>query len=392
MLENNHWYVVAIINLLGIAQGLFTAVALCTVKAGNRQANYLLAALLASFAIGIAGATLGASGYYVEFPHLIRVGDPVVLLIGPLFLFYARSLTRNKLTRKNLLHFVPFAGYVLYLIPFFLQPAAQKIAFVQQMQESTAPGILFIILLRSVILLVYTYFTYRLLNHYNKQLKEQFSNVERLNLDWLNQVAKLFLVVIACSFLMYALILTGHLSFLVSNYLTSLLLTSVIYTVGVLGIRQARVFVMPASVEKNVATHSLPVVPEEVRPIARYENSTLSEEKSQKYLQKLLKGMQQDKLYLNPDLSLQLLADTLDIPAHYLSQVINEQLGQNFYDFINSHRVEEVKARLLDPAYSHYTILAIAFDSGFNSKSAFNLAFKNQTGQTPSQFRAQVKK
>jgi AraC-like DNA-binding protein len=392
MLVDNYWYIVAILNLLGIAQGIFTAVALCILKGGNRQANYLLAALLVSFAIGIAGATLGASSYYRQFPHLIRIGDPVVLLIGPLFLFYARSLTGNKLTKKDLLHLLPFIGYVLFLIPFFLQTAAQKIAFVQQMQESTAPGILFIILIRSVFLLIYTYLTYRLLNHYNKQIKEQFSTIDKLNLDWLNQVAKLLFVVIACSFLMYALILTGHLSFLVSNYLTSLLLTSVIYTVGILGIRQARVFVMPALMEREAIIHSVSVVLEEARPVARYGNSTLSEEKSQKYLQKLLKGMQQDKLYLNSDLSLQLLADELEIPAHYLSQVINEQLGQNFFDFINSHRVEEVKTRLLDPAYSHFTILAIAFDSGFNSKSAFNLAFKNQTGQTPSQFRAQLKK
>jgi AraC-like DNA-binding protein len=102
--------------------------------------------------------------------------------------------------------------------------------------------------------------------------------------------------------------------------------------------------------------------------------------------------MKQHKPYLNPELSLQMLANQLDIPPHYLSQVINEQLGQNFFDFINSHRIEEVKARLLDPQYTHLTILAIAFDSGFNSKSAFNSAFKNQTGLTPSQFRTQHKK
>jgi AraC-like DNA-binding protein len=129
----------------------------------------------------------------------------------------------------------------------------------------------------------------------------------------------------------------------------------------------------------------------EVATKTRYENSTLSQDKASIYLQKLVNSMQQDKLYLHPDLSLQMLAEQLNIPPHYLSQVINEQLGQNFFDFINSHRIEEVKRRLLDSQYQHLTILAIAFDSGFNSKSAFNVAFKNHTGLTPTQYRTQHK-
>jgi len=75
------------------------------------------------------------------------------------------------------------------------------------------------------------------------------------------------------------------------------------------------------------------------------------------------------------------------IPTHQLSRVINEHFGRNFFDFINGYRVAEVKRKILDPAYAHFSLLGIAFESGFNSKSAFNRVFKKITGQTPSQFK-----
>src|SRR4030095_13495565 len=85
--------------------------------------------------------------------------------------------------------------------------------------------------------------------------------------------------------------------------------------------------------------------------------------------------------------TLQKLAKTLAISPHHLSQIINEQLNQNFFDFINYHRIEEAKRMLVDPARPHYSILAISEEVGFNSKSAFNAAFKKHTDMTPSEFR-----
>ncbi|QHT68253.1 AraC family transcriptional regulator [Rhodocytophaga rosea] len=381
--------ILTILNLLGAAQGLFMALLVLSMKSANRKASILLATLLFCFSMSIGGATLGVSGYYLRFPHLIRVGDPFVLLLGPLFYLYARSLARYPLRPKELLHFVPFLVYVLSLIPFFAGTATEKIAFVQQMQESRSAGIIVIVVLRLVFLLAYSVITYRFLQTYTARIKENFSNIDKLNLDWLIAVSKLLLLVIVCSVGMYVLILFSKLSFLESNYINAFLVSLVIYAVGFLGVRQSRVF---AAAPLPVST-AIPVSiePAETKPATKYENSTLSQEKSSRYLQKLLHSMQQDKLYLDSELSLQTLADKLSIPPHYLSQVINEQLGQNFFDFVNTYRVEEVKSRLTDPKNQHLTILAIAFDAGFNSKSAFNLAFKSITGFTPSQFRTQHK-
>ncbi len=80
------------------------------------------------------------------------------------------------------------------------------------------------------------------------------------------------------------------------------------------------------------------------------------------------------------------------IPRHYITQILNEKHKKNFFTFINEYRVKEVIERLIDPRYRHYTILAIAFDSGFNSKTTFNSIFKTQTGLTPSEFRDKSEK
>ena len=101
--------------------------------------------------------------------------------------------------------------------------------------------------------------------------------------------------------------------------------------------------------------------------------------------------MQNKKLYQESELSLQTLAQKLGFPSYQVSQAINEGMKQNFYDLINTYRVEEAKRLLLDPNNKNYTILSIAFDAGFNSKTTFNTVFKKFTGLTPTDFRSRKK-
>ena len=105
------------------------------------------------------------------------------------------------------------------------------------------------------------------------------------------------------------------------------------------------------------------------------------------YHRDLLALMEHEKPYLNQDLTLKLLADKLDLSSGYLSQIINQFEGKNFFDFINSYRVASVKEKIQNPDYAHFNLLGIAFDSGFKSKSTFNLSFKKLTGKTPSGFK-----
>jgi AraC-like DNA-binding protein len=126
--------------------------------------------------------------------------------------------------------------------------------------------------------------------------------------------------------------------------------------------------------------------PAEERGKTKYQRSTLNPEAAAAILQRMEAAMQGQKLYLEPELTLPMLAEAVQSPSYHVSQVLSEHLGKNFFEYVNTCRIEEAKQMLLDPKKQHYTILAIAFDSGFNSKTTFNKVFKRYTGQTPSEF------
>ncbi len=119
----------------------------------------------------------------------------------------------------------------------------------------------------------------------------------------------------------------------------------------------------------------------------KYKTSALLPETVEQVLPRLTRLMEEEKLYLDPDLTLKKLSERLHVHYNHLSQIINEHLGKSFNDYINAFRIEEAKQRLADPGEARKTVLEIAYDTGFYSKSVFNTAFKKFTGKTPSQFR-----
>ena len=100
--------------------------------------------------------------------------------------------------------------------------------------------------------------------------------------------------------------------------------------------------------------------------------------------------MEQDTLYLNPDLTRQALADHLKINPNTLSHILNKNLRKSFHDFVNEYRVREVMHKIGQPEFLHYTLEGIAYESGFNSKSTFNAIFKKISGKTPRQYKKEV--
>lgn len=122
-------------------------------------------------------------------------------------------------------------------------------------------------------------------------------------------------------------------------------------------------------------------------PAIRYANSNLSEDTLSEIQSRLEQLIRNEKIYLKGDLNIQEVANSLQISRQYLTQVINERMECNFNDYINAFRVEEFKQRSKNKEYKNYTLLALALDSGFNSKTSFNTIFKKHTGMTPSQYR-----
>jgi len=120
------------------------------------------------------------------------------------------------------------------------------------------------------------------------------------------------------------------------------------------------------------------------KKMLRYTSSTLSEEETNEINEKLIKRLAKDDIYLEADLSLHKLAEEIAVKPHSLSQVINQYHQKHFHDFINTYRIEEAKRLLIETSLK---IEAVAYDSGFNSISTFNVAFKKETGVTPSKYR-----
>ena len=122
----------------------------------------------------------------------------------------------------------------------------------------------------------------------------------------------------------------------------------------------------------------------------KYQASTLSQADGDGYLARLRAYMADSEPYLEPNLKLEDLASRLDIPMRHLSQVINQRLGMNFFDFINGYRIEAVKAKMTADPEGDRTVLEMMLDAGFHSKSSFNAAFRKVTGTTPSRYRKKM--
>jgi AraC-like DNA-binding protein len=119
----------------------------------------------------------------------------------------------------------------------------------------------------------------------------------------------------------------------------------------------------------------------------KYQTSNLTKEEAERYLKQVTDHMERQKPFLKMDLTMKDLSDELGIPHRHLSRIINENLNQNFYDFIGRYRIEESKRMLLEAGSTRKTVLEIIYEVGFNSKSSFNAAFKKYTGTTPSLFK-----
>ena len=357
----------AVLNLLGAAQGILLALALLT-TGGNKTANRLLAALTLTISIVVSGAVLLTSNYVFAFPHLSRLHQPFVFLAAPLLFLYLRELTarEQKFQRMDFLHFIPFVLCLIYLLPYFLQSSSAKIQILVSEYVQSEFGQWYYVRSAVLITQVLVYLVLIVLGvvKYSRSVKQRKSARDK---------AILFEVrffVIAAAVLWGAVVLRYAIS-TIPNLLVPLGASMLIYTLGYLKMRRPE----PEIGEREELSAK------------KYGKSTLTPERSERYLDKLINFMKQEQPFTDGDLTIQKLAEKLAIPAHHLSQTINERLGQTFSDFINSYRIEEAKRKLLDPALKHLSVLGIAEEVGFNSKSSFNAVFKKHTNMTPSEFR-----
>lgn len=363
--------ILIVLSLLGAVHGFLFGLALLSFKRGNKIPNRLLAALVLVISIFLFGAVMRTTSYDLVLPHLSRIHDPFTFLVSPLLFLYLKTLITRKTSfpKKNLLHFIPFGICVVYLIPYYFQDTAVKTQIL--LAEHQHPGLGNWYYVRSAFVIIYSLVylslsVWMLVKHFRKIKRENIQPDKAVLLQVRFLIAAILTIWIVGVF-RYALDHTSQ-----TNLLVPLLAAITVYGLGYICLRNPEVL--------SSAEEVLPLAP-------KYENSTLSAEKSERYLKRLRQIMETEKPFTDGELTLQKLAEKLSIPPPHLSQAINERLNQSFSDFINSYRVEEVKKMFLDPAKKHYSILAIAEEAGFSSKSSFNSVFKKHANQTPSEFR-----
>jgi AraC-like DNA-binding protein len=325
-------------------------------------------------------------------PHLSRISWVLPFFFGPLFYVYVRKLTQAHAAHswKDSLHFIPAVAYTLYLLPYMLKTADEKRAII------SSPEFLgeafYWDELKVVQSLIYLFACFRILKLHRQAIKHTFSNIEYVRLQWLTYFIYFLLLVWGISFL------TVQFSLLpMSENFEPVILVYVVasfgfYLLGYMGMNQPLIFnpgiVSPISVPAPASENVQSILQdgEANGQKEKYSRSGLSLEQVEVYSALLSSVMANEKPYLQNDLTIDQLSDSLHIPKHHLSQVINDTFKMNFYDYINSFRVQEAKELLLSPKYKDQTILSLAFEAGFNSKTTFNTVFKKTTGLTPSQY------
>ncbi len=382
---------VTIIILLAAVQGFFLAIILFQ-KYRDLYANRFLGILLVCYSLILVHLFLQDSGVYAQYPHLLFILIGLPLLVGPLHYLYARFLIQPvaRFEMRNGLPFLPLIVFTLIQMPSLFKSTSEILSSLPDVESEglELEQLIFnwIIIIQG---LAYILYTLVMIRTFSSKMKEVFSALDKVKLNWLQNITVMALVAWGM-FVLEILLYFMDIKILQFGQVSSFLIAIYVYTLGYWGMLKSEIFLQPAVVNSMNELSYLgqnEIQTEALAEIKKYEKSGLSEEKAQKILDALLLVMEQQRPYRDSEITLTQLANMLSFSPHNLSEVINTRLQKNFFDFINEYRVEEVKKDLLDPAKNHLKILSIAFDAGFNSKSSFNTIFKKQTGKTPSEFR-----
>ncbi|WP_310555870.1 AraC family transcriptional regulator [Flavobacterium sp.] len=348
---------------------------LFTIKSSNKLSNRLFGIFLITMAIDLSGFFIFK--YTKNYLNIETLRITTFLLTMPIFYFYVLSLCYNdfKLKQIHFLHFIPYVILNVVLLPrVYLANSIEKISFFENMSEM--PEMHFCQILGEVQVLVYFVLVFLVLKKFKKIYLENYTNLIT-TYKWLFQMTVIF--VIAHSFVIVRDILKH------TNYSISYTWINIVIGINVLFITCW--FVLKALKNPELfrgIDSKIPLTEDLVKEL-KIEN-TIDESKHNE-IEFLKNFMLEKEPFLDPSLTIQDLANQIKIPARDLSILINHQMKQHFFDFINEYRIKKAMNILKDASKNNLTILEVLYQVGFNSKSSFNTSFKKQTGQTPTDFR-----
>lgn len=367
------------IALLVFFTHLLVAFFLLNIHSGNQLSNRILAVFLSTTAFDISNFIF--TSFYGTYLNLDMFRANFSALTAPTLYFYVKSIVYSdlKLKSKDLLHAIPFIIICLIFIPrFHLADDIAKMAFYNNYEA------LFEVLSVHVVLYLqmFTYLAliFKMLNRYKLTVLNNYSDIEILNKQWLNNFMMVFLIdftIILARNIIKFTDLQGLL-----NLLTTLMMAVTLFFVCWIlwqALHNPSIFQGISSKVKSLEPKKLPRNPSDVVIVDANE--------AQRVLSTIKCHMTLNRPYLDPSLNIDTLATQLNIPALKISTVLNHHLGQHFFDFINSYRVKEAANILSLKSNKQKAILEILLEVGFNSKSSFNTAFKKHLAVTPSQYR-----
>jgi AraC-like DNA-binding protein len=309
---------------------------------------------------------------------LLEISSALVFTNGPLLWLYTYTLFKGntKLSGIHLLHFLPFAVNILVILPYITLNHLAPFSEWTRMLLAWA---------KLASILFYCLFSIKVINQNMHLDKDFFSNTQIHHVLWLKMVLKLVLGIWIIGFFSQLVFQANlvDIEAVHEDVVLNIAVSILVMVMGYYGFRQAPVFIGEIQLDLKPDKHN-PLI------AARYQNSAMDKEELQQYAELLDIYVKKEKIYKNPELNLAMLADTINLSTHQISQVINQFYDKNFYEFVNSYRIEEVKQRLLQGDIKKSTMLRIALDAGFNSKATFNRFFKKATGLTPSEFLKEI--
>jgi AraC-like DNA-binding protein len=368
-LENG--FIGAII-LMASLHGLLLAVMLLFSKKLRSKANRFLALALCGMCVILGYEAAAYLNVEDDIPLFIQFLPLYIRTTIPAGLFYfVIFLIQPDHTLKGL----DWLGFFAILIEGIID-ALYVPAYIMQDEAAAEQAIDFIDYLGEfwgiICALVLIPMALQRVNHYQQFLLDHYSTTNNKSLRWLRNFLVLVLVVVGIWAVSLFQCKMGYWEECEKSFfVVTMCLVILLFGVGYFVILHYSWFeIIPIKVDAAAPEQKL---------------ST----KTSRYHASLIELMQHEKLYQDIDLTLDKLASHLKISSGYLSQIINEKEGKNFFEFVNNYRVSAVKEKLLDRKYAHYSIMGIASESGFKSKSTFNAVFKKFTGQTPSAFKRQ---
>jgi len=353
-----------IITWIGLSQSLFAGFIIAS-KKKKAISDMILSVWL--LLLGVTFLINGISNQLFDQP----LPSNSFLLFNPAFYLYIKSLTDRDFKIKwiQLLHMFPF---ILF----------QTLVHFKKFQLSYSPSdfsgdeLPFTLIYGAAAILswlVYNSISLLLVHRHRKSLKNEFSTIEdNEKIAWILFVAIFYasFCTFMAAFGLYTL-MSGSGPYMLQGITYGVFLFMV-YVLGYYGLKQEGIF-------RN----------QPIRESVKYENSVLTPAKKSEIKKSIIQIFENNQAYLNPDFCLDMLAGQSGYPKHQITEVLNTELEQNFFQLVNSYRVEEVKNHLRKKN-DQYSIEAIGYECGFNSKSSFYTVFKRNTGKTPSQFRDSI--